>query len=41
MFALFIPAGAGHEFFNGAEGMFVMVQDGVDLRGDGHLNLMA
>ena len=38
---LFVAAGAGHEFADGFFGAFVVVEDGVHLLGDGHLDGVA
>ena len=38
---LFVAAGAGHEVFDGGERVFALMQDGVDLFGDGHFDVMA
>ena len=38
---LFVAAWAGHEVFDGGERVFALMQDGVDLLGDGHFDVMA
>ncbi len=38
---LFVAAGAGHQLADGFFGGFVVVEDGVDLLGDGHLDAVA
>ena len=38
---LFVTTGAGHEFADGLFRAFVVVEDGVHLLGDGHLNFIA
>ena len=38
---LFVAAGAGHEFTYGFFGALVVVEDGVHLLGDGHLDGVA
>jgi hypothetical protein len=38
---LFVAARAGHEVADGIAGVFVVVEDGIDLLGDGHLDSVA
>ena len=38
---LFVAAGPGHEFADGVPGVLVVVEDGVHLLGDGHLDAVA
>src|SRR5882757_7838350 len=39
--SLFFAAGTGHEFADGFAGILVLMEDGVHLLGDGHLDLVA